>query len=64
VYKEMLRDLWGQKTAASAITFSNEWNRRVILTRLEPMKAVGKSIKERFRNIVSYRKQKISNAVA
>ena len=36
-YKEMLRDLWGLNTAASATTFFNDWYRRVIHTKLEPM---------------------------
>ena len=63
-YKEMLRDLWGQKTSASATTFFNDWYRRVIHTKLEPMRAVAKSIKERLRNVVSYCTHKITNAVA
>jgi transposase len=63
-YKEMLRDLWGQKTAGSATTFFNNWYRRVIHTKLEPMKAVAKSIKERLRNVVSYYTHKITNPVA
>jgi transposase len=63
-YKEMLRDLWGQKTAASATTFFNDWYRRVIHTKLEPMRAVAKSIKERLRNVVIYCTHKITNAVA
>jgi len=60
----MLRDRWGQNTAASETTFFNDWYRRVIDTKLEPMKAVAKSIKERLRNVVSYCTHKITNAVA
>ncbi|MFN7683221.1 MAG: transposase [Planctomyces sp.] len=63
-YKEMLRDLWGQKTAGSATTFFNNWYRRVIHTKLEPMQAVAKSIKERLGIVVSYCTHKITNAVA
>ena len=43
-YKELLRDLWSQSSAASATTYFNDWSRRVIHTRIEPMKAVAKSI--------------------
>ncbi len=60
----MLRDLWGQNTAASATTFFNDWYRRVIHTSLGPMKTVAKSIKERLSNVVSYCTHKITNAVA
>ena len=60
----MLRDLWGQKTAGSATTFFNDWYRRVIHTKLEPMKAVAKSIEERVGNALSYCGHKITSAVA
>ncbi|MFN6330470.1 MAG: transposase [Planctomyces sp.] len=60
----MLRDLCVQKTAASATRFYNEWYRRAIHTKLEPMRAVAKSIRERLRNVESYCTQKITNAVA
>ena len=44
-YKELLRDLWSQSSAASATTYFNDCYRRVIHTRIEPMKAVAKSIR-------------------
>ncbi|MFN9294961.1 MAG: transposase, partial [Planctomyces sp.] len=47
----------------SATTFFNDWYRRVIHTKLEPMKAVAKSIKERLRNVVSYCTREITNAL-
>jgi transposase len=63
-YKEMLRDLWSQDSAASATTYFNDWYKRVIHTRLTPLKAVAKSIKERLTNVVSYCVHRITNAVA
>lgn len=63
-YKEMLRDLWSHDTATSATAFFQDWYRRVIHTKLTPMKTVAKSIKERLTNVVSYCTHKITNAVA
>ena len=63
-YKEMLRDLWLQADAASATEYFQDWYRRVIRTRLEPMKQVARTIKERLRNVVSYCTHGITNAVA
>ena len=63
-YKEMLRDLWTQTSAASATTYFNDWYKRVIHTKLEPMKTVARSIKERLQNVVSYCTHRITNAVA
>jgi transposase len=63
-FKEMLRDLWSQTSAASATTCFNDWYRRVIHTKLEPMKVVARSIRERLRNVVSYCTHRITNSVA
>jgi transposase len=63
-FKEMLRDLWSQTSAASATTYFNDWYRRVIHTKLEPMKTVARSIRERLRNVVSYCTHRITNSVA
>ncbi|MEI8018406.1 MAG: ISL3 family transposase [Schlesneria sp.] len=63
-FKEMLRDLWDQDSAAAATNFFNEWYKRVIHTRLEPMKTVARSIKERLVNVVSYCTHHITNGVA
>ena len=63
-FKEMLRDLWDQDSAATATTYFNDWYKRVIHTKLEPMKTVARSIKERLNNVVSYCTHKITNAVA
>lgn len=63
-YKELLRDLWDHDDAASATAFFKDWYRRVIHTRLGPMKKVAKTIKERLRNVVSYCTHGITNAVA
>ena len=63
-FKEMLRDLWSQNTAASATEYFKSWYNRVIHTRLEPMKTVARSIKERLANVVSYCTHHITTAVA
>ncbi|HEY0980857.1 ISL3 family transposase [Schlesneria sp.] len=63
-FKEMLRDLWTQDSAASATTFFNAWYQRVIRTRLEPMKTVARAIKERLANVVSYCTHRVTNGVA
>jgi transposase len=63
-FKEMLRDLWSQPDVATATGYFQEWYQRVIHTRLEPMKQVARTIKERLRNVVSYCTHRITNAVA
>jgi transposase len=63
-YKELLRDLWDHDDAASATAFFKDWYRRVIHTKLEPMKKVARTIKERLENVVSYCTHGITNAVA
>lgn len=63
-YKEMLRELWGHADAASATTYFKEWYRRVIHTKLKPMKKVAKTIKQRLDNVVSYCTHGITNSVA
>jgi transposase len=63
-YKEMLRDLWRHPDAASATTYFQDWYRRVIHTKLKPMKKLARTIKERLRNVVSYCTHGITNAVA
>ncbi len=42
-YKETLRDLWANDTAAQATTFFNDWYRSVIQTKLKPMKKVART---------------------
>lgn len=63
-YKEMLRDLWHHETASLATSYFNAWYRRVIHTKLEPMKTVARTIKTRLANVVSYCTHGITNAVA
>ncbi len=63
-YKELLRDLWNHDEAASATIYFKDWYRRVIHTKLEPMKKVARMIKERLANVVSYCTHRITNAVA
>ena len=63
-YKELLRDLWTHETAAEATVYFKNWYRRVIHTKLKPMKKVARTIKERLPNVVSYCTHRITNAVA
>lgn len=63
-YKEMLRDLWNHDDASSATVFFKDWYKRVIHTKLTPLKKVAKTIRERLANVVSYCTHGITNAVA
>lgn len=63
-YKEMLRDLWHHEDSASATAYFRDWYRRVIHTKLTPLKKVAKTISERLANVVSYCTHGITNAVA
>ena len=63
-YKELLRDLWAHETDDQATDYFNHWYRRVIHTKLKPMKKVARTIKERMPNVVSYCTHRITNAVA
>ena len=63
-YKELLRDLWNHTDAASATAYFKDWYRRVIHTKLKPMKKVARTIKERLENVVSYCTHGITNGVA
>lgn len=63
-YKELLRDLWSQETEAKARDFFGDWYQRVIRTKMQPMKKLARSLKERIDNIVTYCTHGITNAVA
>lgn len=63
-YKEMLRDVWNHDTAKEAKSYFLSWYHRVIRTKLNPMKALAQSLKERVDNIVSYCTHRITNGVA
>jgi transposase len=63
-YKELLRDLWNQPTAALATVYFKAWYRRVIHTRLAPMKTLARTIKQRLDNVVSFCTYHITNSVA
>ena len=63
-YKELLRDLWNHDDAAQATAFFKDWYRRVIHTKLTPLKKVARTIQERLANVVSYCTHRITNAVA
>lgn len=63
-YKELLRDLWNHDDAASATAYFKDWYKRVVHTKLEPMKVVARTIRDRLCNVVSYCTHGITNAVA
>lgn len=62
--KETLRGLWSEPDTASASRYFTNWYRRAIRTKLEPIKTLARSLKERIKNIVSYCTHRITNAVA
>ena len=63
-YKEMLRELWACPDEITALAYFRVWYKRVIHTRLEPLKKVARTIKQRLANVVSYCTHGITNAVA
>ena len=63
-YKELLRELWLQEDAASATEYFNNWYRRVIHTKLAPMKKLARTIKARLAQVVNYCTHRITNGVA
>ena len=63
-YKELLRDLWNHDDADAATRYFKDWYRRVIQTKLTPMKRVARTIKARLAHVVSYCTHRITNAVA
>lgn len=63
-FKELLRDLWHHETAGEATAFFSDWYRRVIHTKLTPLKKIAKTIKKRLDNVVSYCTHGITNAMA
>jgi len=63
-YKELLRDLWNHGDAAAATAYFKDWYKRVIHTKLEPMKRVARAIRQRLDSVVSYCTHGITNAVA
>jgi transposase len=64
VDKELLRDLWAQETGGKAKSYFRDWYQRVIRTKIEPMKKLARSLKERSDNIVNCCTHGITNAVA
>jgi transposase len=60
----MLRDLWHHSNPKGATKYFNDWYKRDIHRKLEPMKKVAKTIQQRLANVVSYCNLQITNAVA
>ncbi len=63
-YGELLRDLWEQPDSRTARSFFHEWYRSVIHTKLEPMKKLARTLKQRIPNIVTFCTHGITNGVA
>lgn len=63
-YKELLRDLWLHADPESATVYFKDWYKRVIHTKLGPMKCVARTIRDRLANVVGYCRHRITNAVA
>ena len=62
--KEDFQRLWEYSRPAWAGKFLDQWCTRAMRSRIEPMKKVARSIKERLSNVVSYCTHQITNAVA
>jgi transposase len=62
--KELLRSFWGCADEAEALAFFRRWAREAMSTRLEPVKEVVRRFRKHWRNIVTYFRHRLSNAVA
>jgi len=62
--KELFRDFWSYTYAGCAKRHFNRWYSWAIRSRLEPIKAKARMIKNHLPNILTYFKYPISNAVA
>ncbi len=62
--KELFRDFWDYTYAGCAERHFNQWYSWAIRSRLEPIKAKARMIKNHLPNILTYFKYPISNAVA
>jgi len=61
--KELFRDFWGYTYAGCAERHFNQWYSWAIRSRLEPIKAKARMIKNHLSNILTYFKHRITNAV-
>jgi len=62
--KELFRDFWSYTYAGCARRHFNQWYSWAIRSRLEPIKAKARMIKNHLPNILTYFKHPITNAVA
>jgi transposase len=60
--KEMLRDLWKQRTRSAAERWWERWNSWAVRSRLAPVKKVAGMVKRHLHNILTYYKHRITNA--
>jgi len=62
-YKELVRVLWNHDDTASATVHLKYGHKRVIHTKLEPMKGVARTIRDRLCSVFSHCTHGITNAV-
>ncbi len=62
--KELFRDIWSYTYVGCAERHFNQWYSWAIRSRLEPIKAKARMIKNHLSNILTYFKHRITNAVA
>lgn len=62
--KEMLRDLWSYVYPESAWKFWRRWYFWATHSRLEPIRAAAKTIKDHIANIMTYFKHRVTNAMS
>lgn len=62
--KEMLRELWSYVYSVSAWKFWKRWYFWATHSRLEPILAAAKTVKEHIANIMTYFRQRVTNALS
>lgn len=61
--KELLREMWKYRYAGNARRFFEEWYASAIRSRLAPIKKVARMLRGHVKNLVTYAKHRITNAV-
>jgi len=60
--KEMLRDLWKQRSRAAGERWWQRWHGWAVRSRLAPVKKVARMVKSHLHNVLTYFKHRVTNA--
>lgn len=63
-HKESLRSFWDAPGEAEGRAYFKAWYKRAIRSKLEPVKKVARMMKNRFENIVTWFRHRVTNAVS